>query len=71
MSPIIFTEYSPEFQRLGSGVDGMSYLNLLLQYGYRVSVLREEGPVAINPDYVDSEWRKSPTHIDLLLDPEH
>lgn len=67
--PVLFTEYSSEFQRLGSGVDGRTYLNLLLGYGYRVSVLRQNSPEAIEPADIDSEWKKAETHIDLLFEP--
>jgi hypothetical protein len=66
--PTIFTEYSSDFQRVGSGVDGTTYLRLLLDYGYRISILRDTGPEAIQLDDVDTEWRKAPTHIDLLLE---
>lgn len=66
--PTIITEYSDEFQRLGSGVDGMQYLKLMESYGYRFSLLGENGIVAIKVEDIDSEWKNAPTHVDLLLE---
>jgi FkbM family methyltransferase len=41
--PLIVTEYSPDFQRDGSGVSGETYLGFLRHHGYAISIFDEDG----------------------------
>lgn len=74
--PLIFAEYSPEFQQNVSGVDGRAYLDLYRRYGYRITVLhRDREPERVDAqEDIDEYWRLSKeryvTHLDLMLTPE-
>lgn len=78
--PIVFLEYSPQFQRDRSGADGRDLLNLFLDLDYGVEIIHRnrpretvstadrEGAVA----HVDGAWRghceqDHGTHLDLCL----
>ena len=66
--PVVFTEYSPAMQRACSGVEGMDYLSLYLELGYRIYLLEENGPELVAPESVDAVWRsRNISHIDLML----
>jgi len=80
--PIVFTEYSPVFQRNGSGVDGPVYLDALLDLDYIPKILLRRGEVvdlegmdragilgSIERYWRDhTEWEGG-THLDLMLTP--
>jgi hypothetical protein len=80
--PLVFSEYSPAYQRSQSGVDGAELLKLFFQLGYGVEILhrgqdREEVQAATEGDAIariDAAWRQhvdedSGTHLDLCLKP--
>jgi FkbM family methyltransferase len=78
--PIVFLEYSPQFQRDRSGADGRDLLNLFLDLGYRVEILHRKRPRETVPTadregvltHIDRTWRDHceqdhGTHLDLCL----
>ena len=71
--PVIVSEFSPNLIPLISGVPGTQYLQLLIDFGYRVSVLAPDGRVqAFGTDtgLVMQAWQRSGVdHIDLLFEP--
>jgi FkbM family methyltransferase len=80
--PLVFCEYSPAFQRAGSGVDGGDLLGLYLDLGYGVEILHRHAPreMVSAPgrgaliQQVDDAWRAhverdQGTHLDLCLHP--
>jgi hypothetical protein len=80
--PIVFLEYSPEFQKIGSGVEGADLLRLFLDLGYTVEMLHRSQPrEAVREldagaviERVNGAWRRHVaedrgTHLDLCLHP--
>jgi len=80
--PVVFTEYSPAFQRIGSGVDGAELLKRFFQLGYQAEILHRSRPrevVAAGTEgeriaRIDTAWRRhvdddQGTHLDLCLAP--
>jgi FkbM family methyltransferase len=80
--PLVFLEYSPEFQRVGSSVDGSELLRLFLDLGYDLEVLHRHAPremiLPVSPAdqiaRVHAIWRShvqddQGTHLDLCLHP--
>jgi FkbM family methyltransferase len=72
--PVIVSEYSPDYQQVGSGVSGATYLRFLQSFGYRASVLDRSGVVTpVNSDslfeQLDERCRLAGHHVDLLLEP--
>lgn len=80
--PIVFCEYSPAFQRHGSGVDGADLLKQFFELGYQAEILHRHRPR--EPVYagdageqiatIDAAWRRhvgedQGTHLDLCLAP--
>lgn len=78
--PIVFLEYSPQFQRDRSEADGRDLLNLFLDLGYGVEIIHRTRPREIAPTadregaitYIDATWRahceqEHGTHLDLCL----
>jgi FkbM family methyltransferase len=81
--PLTFIEYSPDFQRQGSGVEGAELLRLFLDLGYDIEILhrhagRERIAASAKPEViarVDAAWREhverdQGTHLDLCLHPK-
>jgi FkbM family methyltransferase len=81
--PIIFLEYSPRFQKVGSGVEGPELLLEFLQAGYRVEILhRSRGIERITvaapeqtAQLIDAAWRhhvsqEGGSHLDLCFLPK-
>jgi FkbM family methyltransferase len=80
--PLVFTEYSPRFQKHGSGVEGEQFIGLFLDLGYDIEILHRNRPRELvsrgaNGDvaaHVDAAWRRhvdedQGTHLDLCLHP--
>lgn len=79
--PLLFSEYSPEFQSRGSGVSGAAFLNLVQGFGYEIEILHRNRPrerlrlpTAEAADHVDRAWRRHVeddrgTHLDLCFHP--
>jgi FkbM family methyltransferase len=80
--PIVFCEYSPRFQKHGSGVEGAELLGLFLDMGYRIEILHRNRPrESVTPtnrhdaiEYVDRVWEThvrddSGSHLDLCFHP--
>jgi FkbM family methyltransferase len=80
--PILFMEYSPRFQALGSGVEGGRLLELLLDLGYAIEILHRDRPrqtvssasIVDVISEVDGAWRRhfeedGGSHLDLCLRP--
>jgi len=80
--PLVFCEYSPAFQRVGSDVDGAELLGLFLDLGYGVEILHRHAPrqALEGPGrgeilrQADEAWRAhverdGGTHLDLCLRP--
>jgi FkbM family methyltransferase len=78
--PIVFLEYSPQFQRDRSGADGRDLLSLFLDLGYGVEILHRTRPRETVPTadregaitHIDGTWRvhceqDHGTHLDLCL----
>jgi FkbM family methyltransferase len=78
--PIVFLEYSPQFQRDRSGADGRDLLNLFLDLGYGVEILHRKRPRETAPTadregaiaHIDRTWtdhceQDHGTHLDLCL----
>lgn len=80
--PIMFIEYSPRFQRAGSGVDGRELLLELLTRGYRAEILHRShsiekisGAPEAAADAIDAAWQRHVTeeggsHLDLCFLPD-
>ena len=79
-NPIIITEYSPLFEKSGSGVEGADYLKLFVSRNYRLVVLRPLGQpteyVGRDISAVDSICHELLTgplnwnHVDILCLPD-
>jgi FkbM family methyltransferase len=80
--PLVFTEYSPRFQKIGSGVDGSALLGVFLELGYEIEILHRQRPrqrleAAAHGaviEQVETAWRRhvaeeAGTHLDLCLHP--
>jgi FkbM family methyltransferase len=80
--PLVFTEYSPEFQRAGSKVDGAELLGLFLDLGYHIEILHRDVTRELVTGLdrsatiarVDQVWRRhvevdGGSHLDLCLHP--
>ncbi len=80
--PLTFIEYSPDFQRISSGVAGADLLNLYLELGYQIEILHRGRPRELLAkgasgdliQQVDAVWREhvetdGGTHLDLCLHP--
>jgi FkbM family methyltransferase len=80
--PVVFLEYSPDYQRRISGPEGGDLLHVFLQLGYGVEILHRKAPrervqAGTAQDVVtavDAEWRlhcerDRGTHLDLCLTP--
>ena len=80
--PVVFCEYSPQFQKHGSAVDGRELLGTYLDLGYQVEILHRNKPrEAVLPgdtsaavEHVTRAWEHhvredSGTHLDLCFRP--
>jgi FkbM family methyltransferase len=81
-NPLVFSEYSPRFQKIGSGVEGAELLLLFVDLGYRIEILHRHaareriGTTDRNEvvNHIDSAWRQhvdrdGGTHLDLCFHP--
>lgn len=71
--PVMVSEFSPGMMPGISGIDGPGYLRFLIEAGYGISVIRQDGSLlgcGTDIDGVMAAWEKSGIdHIDLLLEP--
>lgn len=71
--PIIASEYSPDLMTGISGVSGTEYLQFLIDLGYRISIIEQNGNLTDcdkDPAKINNAYRQSGVdHIDILLDP--
>jgi hypothetical protein len=71
--PLIVSEFSPDLMRLICGVPGSQYLQLMIDFGYRVSVLALDGsvqPCGSDVALVMQAYQRSGVdHIDILFEP--
>ncbi|MDF0487753.1 FkbM family methyltransferase [Sphingomonas sp. H39-1-10] len=77
--PMVFLEYSPEFQRQWSGVPGVRLLGLFQELGYSFEILHrtKDRELVTDPDpaaRIDAAWAEhcaldGGSHLDLCLHP--
>lgn len=72
--PVVFTEYSPDFIRNGSGVEGAAYLRLFFDRGYAATILHRDMTrenCGQDVERMHARWReytsRNVTHLDLML----
>ena len=72
-SPVIVSEFSPGLMPGISGIDGESYLRFLIDLGYDLAIIEDDGGFmrgAADPAHILSEYRaKGMDHVDIVAIP--